>query len=78
MLFHNGNKRILTICTTIVDVVKATTVGPILGPIVSGFASGVGWRWPFWISLIANGICLIPVVFLPGKIVLISSLNVTV
>ncbi|CZR39816.1 hypothetical protein LB506_002602 [Fusarium annulatum] len=27
-----------------------TTIGPLIGPIVSGFASPVSWRWPFWIA----------------------------
>jgi multidrug resistance protein len=28
-----------------------TTVGPLVGPIISGFASEISWRWPFWIAL---------------------------
>ncbi|KAK7425352.1 hypothetical protein QQZ08_008138 [Neonectria magnoliae] len=27
-----------------------TTMGPALGPIISGFSSSMGWRWPFWIA----------------------------
>ncbi|KAF4335386.1 major facilitator superfamily transporter [Fusarium beomiforme] len=27
-----------------------TTIGPLIGPIVSGFSSLVSWRWPFWIA----------------------------
>jgi multidrug resistance protein len=27
-----------------------TTIGPLIGPIVSGFSSPVSWRWPFWIA----------------------------
>ncbi|KAJ4268468.1 hypothetical protein NW762_002531 [Fusarium torreyae] len=27
-----------------------TTMGPLIGPIVSGFSSVVSWRWPFWIA----------------------------
>ncbi|KAF4970123.1 hypothetical protein FZEAL_10106 [Fusarium zealandicum] len=27
-----------------------TTMGPLLGPIISGFSSPVSWRWPFWIG----------------------------
>ncbi|GKU13313.1 unnamed protein product [Fusarium langsethiae] len=27
-----------------------TTIGPLIGPIVSGFSSTVSWRWPFWIA----------------------------
>ncbi|KZL87597.1 major facilitator superfamily transporter [Colletotrichum incanum] len=29
---------------------SVTTVGPLIGPIVSGFSSPVSWRWPFWIA----------------------------
>ncbi|KKY35199.1 putative major facilitator superfamily transporter [Diaporthe ampelina] len=27
-----------------------TTVGPLIGPIISGFSSQMSWRWPFWIA----------------------------
>lgn len=27
-----------------------TTIGPLIGPIVSGFSSPISWRWPFWIA----------------------------
>jgi multidrug resistance protein len=43
----------------------ATTFGPILGPIISGFISVVSWRWTFWIGLILAGVTLPLVVFLP-------------
>lgn len=28
-----------------------TAVGPLVGPIISGFASEISWRWPFWIAI---------------------------
>ncbi|KAI5465823.1 major facilitator superfamily transporter [Mariannaea sp. PMI_226] len=28
-----------------------TTVGPYIGPMISGFSSSMGWRWPFWIAV---------------------------
>ncbi|CAD0038077.1 unnamed protein product, partial [Aureobasidium pullulans] len=34
----------------------ATTFGPILGPIMSGFIAVVSWRWIFWLSLIIAGV----------------------
>ncbi|KAI4156042.1 MAG: hypothetical protein L6R39_001158 [Caloplaca ligustica] len=37
----------------------ATTCGPQLAPIISGFVSVVTWRWTFWIGLIVAGISLI-------------------
>ncbi|CAM1509146.1 Fc.00g028850.m01.CDS01 [Cosmosporella sp. VM-42] len=44
----------------------ATTFGPILAPIVSGFtAPSIGWRWCFWIALIYAGVTLVLIVFLP-------------
>ncbi|KAM5351563.1 hypothetical protein ACJ41O_004286 [Fusarium nematophilum] len=27
-----------------------TTMGPLFGPIISGFSAPVSWRWPFWIA----------------------------
>ncbi|KAF2726135.1 MFS general substrate transporter [Polychaeton citri CBS 116435] len=34
----------------------ATTFGPLLGPIASGFTSPVSWRWTYWIGLILAGV----------------------
>ncbi|KAI4731542.1 MFS general substrate transporter [Aureobasidium sp. EXF-10728] len=34
---------------------QATTFGPIIGPIISGFIAVVSWRWIFWLSLIIAG-----------------------
>ncbi|KAH7406976.1 major facilitator superfamily domain-containing protein [Phaeosphaeria sp. MPI-PUGE-AT-0046c] len=33
----------------------ATTFGPILGPLVSGFISVVSWQWAFWVGSIFAG-----------------------
>ncbi|KFA66202.1 hypothetical protein S40285_05103 [Stachybotrys chlorohalonatus IBT 40285] len=27
-----------------------TNVGPLIGPIISGFSSQISWRWPFWVA----------------------------
>lgn len=43
----------------------ATTWGPIFGPVVSGFLSYYGWRWPFWFLLIFAGVTWPALVFLP-------------
>ncbi|KAL4914672.1 major facilitator superfamily domain-containing protein [Aspergillus aurantiobrunneus] len=43
----------------------AASFGPILGPIVSGFASEHGWRWSFWADLIFAGITLVGLIYLP-------------
>ncbi|KAI9367378.1 major facilitator superfamily domain-containing protein [Aspergillus egyptiacus] len=43
----------------------AASFGPILGPIISGFASEHGWRWTFWIDLIFAGVTLLGLIFLP-------------
>ncbi|KAJ4142588.1 hypothetical protein NW754_010030 [Fusarium falciforme] len=43
-----------------------TTGGPILSPIISGFAGpSIGWRWVFWIALIVAGVTLVLIAFLP-------------
>lgn len=45
---------------------QVTGFGPMLGPIVSGFASpAIGWRWAFWIGLIFAGITFIFVIWFP-------------
>ncbi|KAJ4319022.1 hypothetical protein N0V84_006560 [Fusarium piperis] len=38
-----------------------TTLGPLVGPIVSGFSSPISWRWPFWIAgmMAASGLPLV-------------------
>lgn len=33
----------------------ATTFGPVLGPLISGFTAPVAWNWPFFILLILAG-----------------------
>ncbi|KAI9814186.1 MAG: hypothetical protein M1827_003352 [Pycnora praestabilis] len=43
----------------------ATTFGPILGPIISGFISIVTWRWTFWVGFITAGVVWVPLLFLP-------------
>ncbi|KAI9808182.1 MAG: hypothetical protein M1825_004639 [Sarcosagium campestre] len=51
----------------------ATTFGPVLGPMISGFVSTVTWRWTFWTGLILAGATWIPLLFLPetyGPIIL--------
>jgi len=32
----------------------ATTFGPVLGPLISGFTAPVSWRWPFWVCFSAS------------------------
>jgi multidrug resistance protein len=36
----------------------ATTFGPVLGPLASGFIATVSWRWCFWLGLILAGVTL--------------------
>ncbi|CAD6577884.1 MAG: hypothetical protein ASARMPRED_008439 [Alectoria sarmentosa] len=51
----------------------ATTCGPMLAPLISGFVSVVSWRWTFWVGLIVAGASLIFLCFLPetyGPIIL--------
>ncbi|CEI70112.1 unnamed protein product [Fusarium venenatum] len=43
-----------------------TTGGPILSPILSGFAGpNIGWRWVFWIALMIACVTVVLIVFLP-------------
>ncbi|KAA8651700.1 MFS transporter [Aspergillus tanneri] len=44
---------------------SASSFGPILGPIISGFASPHNWRWTFWIELIFAGCTFVGLVFVP-------------
>ena len=45
---------------------QCTTLGPVIGPVISGFASPLSWRWTFWIALIIAGASWPPLLFLPG------------
>ncbi|PBP27481.1 major facilitator superfamily transporter [Diplocarpon rosae] len=44
-----------------------TCIGPLIAPVISGFVAptSLGWRWVFWIGLIAAGVSWIPTFFLP-------------
>ncbi|KAL4882273.1 major facilitator superfamily domain-containing protein [Aspergillus karnatakaensis] len=44
---------------------SVASFGPIIGPIISGFASVLNWRWTFWIDLIFAGFTLAGLIFLP-------------
>ncbi|KAL8946049.1 MAG: hypothetical protein Q9222_007500 [Ikaeria aurantiellina] len=43
----------------------ATTCGPTLAPIISGFVSVVTWRWTFWVGLIIAGVSQVFLLFMP-------------
>lgn len=43
----------------------ATTWGPLLGPIISGFISPVSWRWSYWALLILAGLTWPAVLCMP-------------
>ncbi|CAF9934741.1 MAG: hypothetical protein ALECFALPRED_006072 [Alectoria fallacina] len=45
--------------------IGCTTLGPVIGPVISGFASPLSWRWTFWIALIIAGASWPPLLFLP-------------
>lgn len=44
---------------------QATTVGPLVGPPITGFISVVSWRWAFWVGLIFAGVTFPLVLFMP-------------
>ncbi|KUI67683.1 hypothetical protein VM1G_03590 [Cytospora mali] len=43
----------------------ATLVGPLAGPVISGYTYQYSWRWGFWISMIYSGLCLVTVFMQP-------------
>ncbi|KAK7717020.1 hypothetical protein SLS57_006427 [Botryosphaeria dothidea] len=43
----------------------ATTFGPLIGPVASGFIAVVSWRWTFWLGLIIAGVTWIPLLAMP-------------
>ncbi|KAK5202026.1 hypothetical protein LTR16_000667 [Cryomyces antarcticus] len=43
----------------------ATTFGPLMGPIISGFIAPVSWRWTFWVALIVAGVSWVPLLLMP-------------
>jgi MFS family permease len=45
-IFENPRKRGVAMACFM----AATTFGPVLGPLISGFAAPVAWNWPFFVS----------------------------
>lgn len=52
----------------------ATNLGPLGGPILSGYISVLGWRWMFWANLILAGAMWPLLLWLPGKTLFSSTL----
>ncbi|KAH9872241.1 hypothetical protein IAQ61_005076 [Plenodomus lingam] len=50
-IYHNPQSR----GRSMAIFMAATTFGPLLGPIVSGFIGVISWSWPFWIGAIFAG-----------------------
>ena len=48
------------------NISKASSLGPILGPIISGCSVKYGWRWTFRIDLILIGTTWLGLLFLSG------------
>lgn len=44
---------------------SVTTVGPLIGPLISGFLSQISWRWPFWVAAMIAALGLPFVLTLP-------------
>ncbi|KAF9883170.1 hypothetical protein FE257_003890 [Aspergillus nanangensis] len=42
-----------------------TTIGPILGPVISGWVVLCGWRWCIWVGVIFAGVSLPMAIFMP-------------
>ncbi|KAI9042939.1 putative MFS multidrug transporter [Aspergillus affinis] len=60
-VFGDGKER----GRAMVCYMSTASFGPILGPIVSGYASQYSWRWTFWIELIFAGVSWMGLVFMP-------------
>ena len=45
----------------------AGMIGSLVGPMVAGSVSTVGWRWMFWVALMASGVSWPFLSFLPGQ-----------
>lgn len=43
----------------------ATLVGPLAGPVISGYTYQYSWRWGFWVAMMYSGICLLALLFQP-------------
>jgi MFS family permease len=44
-----------------------SNVGPLVGPIISGFSSTTSWQWQFWVALILVAVNWSMLLLLPGK-----------
>lgn len=42
-----------------------TLVGPLAGPVISGYAYSSSWTWAFWACMILSGICFVALVLQP-------------
>lgn len=42
-----------------------TLVGPLAGPVVSGYTYAYSWRWAHWVCMMFSGVCLVALVLQP-------------
>lgn len=42
-----------------------TLLGPLGGPVLSGYTYQYSWRWPFWAAMMFSGICLVALLLQP-------------
>ena len=64
-IYHNPQQR----GTAMACFMFMTTLGPQVGPTISGFVSVISWRWTFWVALITAGVGLPIVLLLPETFV---------
>lgn len=43
----------------------ATLVGPLAGPVISGYTYRYSWRWGFWAAMMLSGICFVALFLQP-------------
>ncbi|KAH8586258.1 MFS transporter [Bisporella sp. PMI_857] len=60
-IYHNPQHRGIAMASFMF----ITTLGPQVGPIISGFVSVVSWRWTFWVGLSITAVGLPAVLLLP-------------
>lgn len=43
----------------------ATLVGPLAGPVISGYTYQYSWRWPYWAAMMLSGISFVALLLQP-------------
>lgn len=60
-IYHDPKSRGRSMATFM----AATTFGPVLGPVISGYIGVISWAWPFWVGTILAGATWPMFIFFP-------------